>query len=87
MVGRILHQRINKEWLAAQSEFLGWDHYTGYFTVFDLQGEVLYETFIEDGKSIEIEETNENGRTSGYTCITTTTKICKGNWEEPCLYY
>ncbi len=76
LTGRVIHQRISNEWLLAQDSFPGWHSYTGYFTVYNLEGDVLYETEMIEGESAEPAE--EGSRSRVYQCTTRTIRVCTG---------
>lgn len=74
LIGRVFVYEIDTDWLAEVGEFSGWHQYNGYFKILNMDGEVIAENTILEGKSVDNEP--ENGRSSGTTCTTTTWQIC-----------
>ena len=70
--GRIIQYDLDRSWLRLNG-FNGWDSYTGYFSVYTLDNELLYETKIVEGSSVS---PASNVRSHGLVCTTITDKIC-----------
>ena len=79
--GHVFEYEVDAYWLAEVEIFPRWDYYTGYFRVISLQGEVISESGIINGSSVNNESIG--GRTSGQICSTTTTLICKYLTSDP----
>ena len=67
--GHVFEYEVDADWLAEIEIFPGWHQYNGYFRILDLDEEVIAENEIVAGSSVSKE--SSNGRSSGYTCITT----------------
>ena len=65
----VFEYEVDADWLAEIEIFPGWHQYNGYFRILDLDEEVIAENEIVAGSSVSKE--SSNGRSSGYTCITT----------------
>jgi hypothetical protein len=72
--GHVFEYEVDKEWLEGYGIFPGWDKYNGYFRLLNLDGEVLTENEIVDGRSTS--NTTTFGRSSDSYCITYTTQVC-----------
>ncbi len=72
--GRIIAHEFDREWLLDNHSDNQWENFTGWFSVYDLDEELLYTTRMIDGQAVE--ESDDGGRASGYVCTTRTTRIC-----------
>lgn len=83
--GHVFEYEIEAEWYATQSIFPGWDQYTGYFRVLDMQGYVLAKNRIENGGSVKAQ--TAGGRISSLVCGTRTFEFCATYYEEERCWY
>jgi len=67
--GLVFTHTVDQNWLSTFDSFPSWDKFTGQFTISDLEGDVISQSQIVDGVSIEQESTS--GRTASQTCVTT----------------
>jgi hypothetical protein len=70
LIGHVYVYEVDLDWLVNRGSFPGWHKYNGSFKVLDLEGAVIVENQIMDGKSITTD--TKNGRGSGITCVTST---------------
>jgi len=84
---RLIHYQMDPDWYDSFELFPGWDHFTGDFSVYNIDGSKLYQVYMIDGKSQDTESNSRvadvnacsnNSRIEGYwECTTTTWRICK----------
>ena len=73
IAGYIYEYELDATWYNMLEQFPGWDHYNGYFRVINMDGLVLFENTIVDGKSVS--SSRPNSRTEGYTCVTSIQQV------------
>ena len=65
--GYIFELEADSIWLSEFSEFPGWEGFTGFFRILNLEEEILAETPMKDGRADgELISSNENGRNVTY---------------------